>query len=170
MNDIIGNLITLVKAFMPKQADLQDAVDNWLDDHPEATTTVEDGAITKSKLSQALQNKVDDVSDILSHETYTGEGSSEPTTEYEPITENSHVNEARTQINGVGTANISTPASSTVRIYPVEEGKTYKVVGRCINANERPLLIVADSVVSSGAIALTGNYDYALGTSSEAGV
>lgn len=155
---------------MPKGEDLQDAVDTWLDDHPEATTTVEDGAITKAKLNSGLQGTVDDVDDLIDHETYTEGGSGETTVEYEPITENSHIDEARTQINASGTAAISTPASSTVRIYPVENGKTYKVVGRCINTNERPLLIVADSVVSSGAIALSGNFEYQLGTSSTAGV
>jgi len=36
----------------------QEAVDNWLNNHPEATTTVQDGSITKQKLSQALDNKI----------------------------------------------------------------------------------------------------------------
>lgn len=34
----------------------QEAVDNWLDAHPEATTTVNDGAITSAKLSSALKS------------------------------------------------------------------------------------------------------------------
>lgn len=33
---------------------IRDEVDKWLDDHPEATTTVEDGSITKSKLNKEL--------------------------------------------------------------------------------------------------------------------
>lgn len=41
-----------------------DAVDDWLDDHPEATTTVEDGAITKAKLHEDLAGEIDDVSDL----------------------------------------------------------------------------------------------------------
>jgi hypothetical protein len=65
---IIGNLMTLVKAFMPKKADLQDAVDTWLDDHPEATTTVEDGSITEEKLSsdviETLSGLQSDVTDV----------------------------------------------------------------------------------------------------------
>ena len=40
------------------------AVSDWLDDHPEATTTVEDGSITKAKLDSNLQGTVDDVSDL----------------------------------------------------------------------------------------------------------
>jgi hypothetical protein len=31
------------------------AIDDWLDDHPEATTTVEDGAITEAKLNDSLK-------------------------------------------------------------------------------------------------------------------
>jgi len=38
---------------------LQENVDNWLDQHPEATTTVQDGSITLTKLYPALAYKVD---------------------------------------------------------------------------------------------------------------
>ena len=34
------------------------AVDDWLDDHPEATTTVEDGSITEAKLSEDLAETI----------------------------------------------------------------------------------------------------------------
>jgi hypothetical protein len=37
------------------------AVAAWLDDHPEATTTVQDGAITPAKLNAELQGKMADV-------------------------------------------------------------------------------------------------------------
>ena len=40
------------------------AVDDWLDDHPEATTTVQDGSITKAKLDSNLSGAIDDVSDL----------------------------------------------------------------------------------------------------------
>lgn len=43
---------------------IADAVEDWLDDHPEATTTVEDGAITYAKLNSSLKDTVDDVSDL----------------------------------------------------------------------------------------------------------
>lgn len=42
------------------------AVSDWLDDHPEATTTVEDGSITKAKLDSNLQGTVDDVDELKS--------------------------------------------------------------------------------------------------------
>ena len=35
--------------------DIADAVDDWLDEHPEATTTVQDGAISFAKLDESLQ-------------------------------------------------------------------------------------------------------------------
>lgn len=36
---------------MPSDQQIENAVDNWLDEHPEAVTTVQDGAITPSKLN-----------------------------------------------------------------------------------------------------------------------
>lgn len=52
----IGLTIALASALAKGPTDTQvtDAVDAWLDDHPEATTTVEDGSITKAKLSNSL--------------------------------------------------------------------------------------------------------------------
>lgn len=40
--------------FLPG-SDVQDAVDNWLEEHPEATTTVEDNSITDAKLVPGLK-------------------------------------------------------------------------------------------------------------------
>lgn len=45
---------------------IQQDVEDWLDDHPEATTTVQDGSITKAKLNASLQGTVDDVDDLKS--------------------------------------------------------------------------------------------------------
>ena len=62
-----NKLIPLIKALgQPSAADITAAVDDWLDDHPEATTTVEDGSITKAKLDSNLQGTVDDVADLKS--------------------------------------------------------------------------------------------------------
>lgn len=46
--------------------EIVEAVNAWLDDHPEATTTVQDGAITYAKLNASLKGTVDDVSDLKS--------------------------------------------------------------------------------------------------------
>ena len=45
---------------------IEGAVNDWLDDHPEATTTVQDGSITKAKLDSDLQGTVDDVGKLNS--------------------------------------------------------------------------------------------------------
>lgn len=44
--------------------DVADAVDDWLDAHPEATTTVQDGAVTYSKLDSSLKTAIDEVSTL----------------------------------------------------------------------------------------------------------
>lgn len=43
---------------VPTDEQTADAVDSWLDAHPEATTTVQDGAITEAKLSHQLHKTV----------------------------------------------------------------------------------------------------------------
>lgn len=45
---------TWVDVGTPTDAQVDDAVSDWLDAHPEATTTVEDGSITAAKLSSGL--------------------------------------------------------------------------------------------------------------------
>lgn len=64
----VGMTVGLIKALAPKLSaeDITTAVDAWLDDHPEATTTVEDGAISYAKLNSSLQGTVDDVADLKS--------------------------------------------------------------------------------------------------------
>ena len=65
-----GKIIALAKAVAPKidPVAVESAVSDWLDDHPEATTTVEDGSITMDKLASALAAKItgaeDDISDL----------------------------------------------------------------------------------------------------------
>lgn len=66
-----GKTIGLIKALASVDPSaIQSSVDDWLDDHPEATTTVEDGAITKAKLDSSLQQTVDDVGDLKSANSY----------------------------------------------------------------------------------------------------
>lgn len=50
----IGIVIGLIKALAPgvDTEIIEQAVMDWLDDHPEATTTVQDGSITEAKLAQ----------------------------------------------------------------------------------------------------------------------
>lgn len=43
---------------------IEAAVNDWLDQHPEATTTVQDGSITNAKLNSDLQDTVDQVGEL----------------------------------------------------------------------------------------------------------
>ena len=66
----VAMVIGLIKSLVPKidPADIESAVADWLDDHPEATTTVEDGSITEEKLASdvllTLSTLESDVSDV----------------------------------------------------------------------------------------------------------
>ena len=55
----LGAAIALMKKNKPTDAQVESAVSDWLDDHPEATTTVEDGSITYAKLASALAAFID---------------------------------------------------------------------------------------------------------------
>lgn len=80
----VGMAVGLIKALgSPDPTVIEGAVADWLDDHPEATTTVQDGSITKAKLDSNLQGTVDDVAELKSEitnnyqgfdETYTASG------------------------------------------------------------------------------------------------
>ena len=56
----IGTVIALIKGLAPKASggDIEQAVYDWLNEHPEATTTVQDGSITEAKLAAALAAKI----------------------------------------------------------------------------------------------------------------
>ena len=61
-----GKIVALVKALAPvaDQETVDSAVETYLDNHPEATTTVQDGSITEAKLASALAQKVNQVSSL----------------------------------------------------------------------------------------------------------
>ena len=44
---------------------ISEAVDAWLDEHPEATTTVEDDAITRAKINESVALTSDELAAIL---------------------------------------------------------------------------------------------------------
>ena len=66
-----GKTIALIKALAPAAPEIDPEevkadVEEWLEDHPEATTTVQHGSITKAKLNASLQGTVDDVDALKS--------------------------------------------------------------------------------------------------------
>lgn len=68
-----GALLNKVKEAKPTDEQVAQAVEGWLDDHPEATTTVQDGSITHAKLDSDLQDAVDEIPNLKSQiTTFTG--------------------------------------------------------------------------------------------------
>lgn len=72
----IGQVVGLIQAMMPSMdaGAISSAVTSWLDQHPEATTTVADGSITEQKLASAVAAKLAEVTDLKSALTNFGGG------------------------------------------------------------------------------------------------
>lgn len=68
-----GKTIALIKAMGLDPTLVEGAVEDWLDDHPEATTTVQDGAISRAKLDADLKAKTDAVPDLKSATNHINE-------------------------------------------------------------------------------------------------
>lgn len=47
--------------------DVDESVQNWLDEHPEATTTVQDGSVNENKFVPALQEKINNIPALKSN-------------------------------------------------------------------------------------------------------
>lgn len=58
LNWILGKIHSFEDHITNLQVDIKRYVDQWLDAHPEATTTVQDGAITKVKLNSSLSDQI----------------------------------------------------------------------------------------------------------------
>ena len=122
----LGVVMALIDdAGSPDPEVIEQAVSDWLEEHPEATTTVEDGSITYAKLAEAVQEKLDEIDslteaienieDVL---TTDGEASSEVETD---IT-NTYTSGKRILLNvGVGNTVDMTPGNSSTFGYIVSE-------------------------------------------------
>lgn len=53
-----GGEVEWVEVGQPTDEQTNSAVANWLNDHPEATTTVQDGSITDIKINESLLNRI----------------------------------------------------------------------------------------------------------------
>lgn len=67
MKDTTLRLVTMIKALIPQvaPATIEGYVSDWLDLHPEATTTVEDGSITMAKLASSLASTITSLSEEI---------------------------------------------------------------------------------------------------------
>lgn len=112
MSDL-GTTVGLIKALAPKPTaeDITTAVDAWLDDHPEATTTVEDGAISYAKLDSSLKGTVDDVGDLKTEISDVRKNTIRPL-----------IQSGRT-INNSGV--VKSSSSYDLAVFPISAGMTY---------------------------------------------
>lgn len=62
----IGMIVGLIASLAPgvDPGDIEQAVTDWLEEHPEATTTVEDGSITEEKLAQNIISQLEDIDSL----------------------------------------------------------------------------------------------------------
>ena len=62
----MGIVAGLIKALAPgvDPEVIEQAVTDWMDDHPEATTTVEDGSITEAKLAQDVLAELGEINEL----------------------------------------------------------------------------------------------------------
>ena len=62
----MGLVRSLIRKYAPGASpeSIAQAVDGWLDDHPEATTTVEDGSITEEKLAQDVLAELGEIEEL----------------------------------------------------------------------------------------------------------
>ena len=65
MNNNNRDVLLKIAEAIKDTTTIEQAVDNWLEDHPEATTTVQDGSITKAKLDADLQKTVNDIGEVV---------------------------------------------------------------------------------------------------------
>lgn len=145
-------------------SDVETAVDAWLDEN---ITNPDSPPLDRSLSSSSAAAPADMMGELMEHESYVIEGSQEEIIEYIVVNPDETVSSAYLNKNSYNNLFYSTPSSASVKIYKVESGKTYKVIGRC--STSRPLLGVAADKVTSGTIATSGNYDAVMGTASEAG-
>lgn len=61
----LGTVVALIKSMSGADpAVIEQAVQDWLDDHPEATTTVQDGSITEAKLAQDVLAELGEIDEL----------------------------------------------------------------------------------------------------------
>ena len=95
-------------------------IQNWLDKHPEATTTVQDNSITFNKLNTIVQNRIIDTEDNISQ--------IQNNLNLETIARNTGENELKNQINSLK-AIVGTPLIATTLEDMIDTNKIYIYVG-----------------------------------------
>ena len=118
-------------------ADLQDMVDAWLEAHPEATTTVQDGSLTSPKFADSL--KLEAIKDYLTPEMFgaVGDGTTD-----DSVALQAALNNAQSQMKPVALiSNYYCNSNLTVPSY-------VRVFGLSQNTERRPFIFAGPSVTT----------------------
>lgn len=118
----------------PTDAQTAQAVNNWLDDHPEATTTVQDNSLTEAKFSDMLRLKT--LKDYVTPEMFgaVGDGIADDTASFQEAIDISALNKVPLILlhDYYLTATITVPSKTTVISLTAHE--------------EHPKIIIADNI------------------------
>lgn len=125
---------------------IEQAVTDWLDAHPEATTTVADGSITEAKLASALAQKVNQVTQ-LSDEIVDVKAVT-VSTAFSPI---SITLDTGKLIDSVGSVSSVSGQDITTPI-PVTAGKAYKIIAGSNWTNSAYAWYSSDIITSANCV------------------
>lgn len=156
MENNVGLMMALAGAMIKAPTDTQvgDAVDAWLTAHPEATTTVEDGAITEAKLNSTIKgilaSAVKDGKDLSDLLTYLG------ATVYRKDKIDADTTYTA-YISSAGVVKKTTNANAYLYGFEVEANKTYVIYGLSVRVVASSVLAVFSESAFDGTNDLSGN-------------
>ena len=120
----------------PTDAQVGTAVSAWLTAHPEATTTVQDGAISRAKLNDDLKAKTDAVSDLKSAMSEVNDMLSNETGEINYLfTDYGWIPTTTEEVNP---ANVVSDGTHSCCVIPCDADDVFAIKASGVNSSHRP--------------------------------
>lgn len=129
MSKNIGLIMAIAKAVggSADPAVIEQAVTDWLNDHPEATTTVEDGSITEAKLAADVLAELGEIDSLKEAIEKIDEAAFTTKTETETVTTVTDLTDIVSWQNGYVTNGTEYPNASTYRHVAIEVSPTDEI-------------------------------------------
>ena len=125
------------------EAEIKAEIDAWLDEHPEATTTVEDGAISYAKLNSSLQSAADNAGEVPTLKTALENTKILPYN-YSKYLHGGHIDTSTNKWADVGSR------SKRFSVMPVKAGDSIVIKANSILAAEIAMLTAYDNEQTAG--------------------